>query len=145
MFGEDLPAIVPISIILTIFVMFFLSSLSFFLEKPKMVSLREESFFIEDMVIKKYGDGKSFLNRTKLFDPNSSTSLSKLGLNDRKPTMIKIRDLENENYWIINNTNLENMKEREYVLTSTYPTLIKQNGETSLSKIHIWLGAGKVE
>jgi hypothetical protein len=148
--GEDIPLLIPISIVLVVFIVFLVSLFINFTNQNELVLMSQNSITTGNYFVSYLGDGKGNLDFQVLKEYSKS---SKGGCDDQCLNG-KCCDLEGLNYRSnfktkINFTNLEsgecwcwsnNNEFPERMIVNSYPVLISDGANTTLGKVTVSVG-----
>lgn len=136
--GEDIPMLIPISIILTVIVLFLFSVFITISEKNDIVRMSQVSLDVADRVINiNFTDGfgninSSIYNRIGVNSSNKNWAL--LGINVNYKMKINISDSVNGRYWCWKNTNAG---PEDNSITNSIPVMLVNETHKDLGKVTV--------
>lgn len=144
--GEDIPMLIPISIVLVVFVLFLIGLFSNFIDASDAIRISQESVLIKNSFINNMSNNLGMIDRQTLSSYSycknpasymSSCNLSRLGIYGAKFKVgINLTDISSNTFWYWSNTKSFN----ETALVTETPILITNNSQTNLAKVVITVG-----
>ena len=135
--GEDVPILIPISIVLTIFLLFMVSLFVNFSQQSDMLQMSQVAQNLAEYMINiQFPAGSGMLSYIKL-GPQMGVcgDLKWLNITSNFRTTVNITDVGNKNYWCFTNSNSN--KKVTTSLTIIAPVLMYGNNQTNMSKVTI--------
>lgn len=137
--GEDVPMLIPISIVLTVFVLFFIFLFINFSERNEIIRMSEAAMDISDLsanII--FSDSLGRIDEDKLGSSGHCKELSDINITPNYHTKINISKSTGE-YWCWDNTNYYSDKPKS-VVTKAIPILIEDNYTITAGKLVVSIG-----
>ena len=138
--GEDIPILIPISIVLVIFLLFLFTLFTSFSDQSNVIKMSQTSLNIGEYIINTNSDTFGHLLNSKLEDYNYAkqdcfNKISELDLSSNYKVRIRIEDpVMNEVYcW-------GTIQHSKGVVTNQFPTLIIENGQTRPAMVVVSVG-----
>ncbi len=132
--GEDIPMLIPISIVLVVFLLFLFALFANFSEKSEIVKMSQTTLDIGEYII-----NIQFAEEYGISSPPQSQwgcrDISELNISPNYKTKINITNLETGRWWCWGD--ISNSKE---IVTNNLPTLIIENGKTIPALVSVSVG-----
>jgi hypothetical protein len=136
--GEDVPMLIPVSIVLTIFVLFLFSLYINFSERNEVLRMSETGLDLADLTTNIiFAENLGRLNLTKIKAKavlHICTDISKLGLDANYYTKINISKSNTTYWWCWQN---EKARDVTSQVTKEVPVLIIENNRSYAGKVEI--------
>lgn len=133
--GEDVPMLVPISIVLTVMVLFLIGVFMNMAEQNQIVRMSQMSLdtmnYLTNVV---FADEFGNLDYDKLGTGWGCQSLDDLNITVNYRMKINVSDSANNRWWCWENNNFKNSKT---TITNAVPVIILNNEKTDLGKVSV--------
>jgi hypothetical protein len=136
--GEDVPMLIPISIVLVVFILFLFTLFTNFSEQSEIVRMSQTSLNIGERLINIKFATMTGINGTLLGNIHNCANykISALDISSNYKVMINITDKVNQSrFWCWGT-----VKDAEEVVTNRLPTLIIENNKTIPAMVVISIG-----
>ena len=138
--GEDIPMLIPISIVLVIFLLFLFSLFTNFSDQSNIIKMSQVSLNIGEYLINTNSDNFGNILSSKLNEYNYAkhdcfNKLSELDMSSNYKVRIKIEDFTRNDVYCWGNVQHSND-----VVTNSLPTLIIENGQTRPAMVIVSVG-----
>ena len=132
--GEDIPILIPISIVLVVFLLFLFTLFTNFSEQSEIVRMSQTSLNIGEYLI-----NVQFKEEDGIASPSDSHwgchDLNELNISSNYQTQINITNLETGRWWCWGS-----MYKAKDVVTNNFPVLIVEDGKTMPAKVVVSVG-----
>lgn len=136
--GEDIPMLVPISIVLVVFLIFILSLFSNFSEQYDIIKMSQNSILIGDYIVNvKFAAETGKLSLQKLgenFTGCSYQNWSKLNITSNYQVIVNITDIESNKSWCWKNFYKSDAKTS---VSNSFPVLLTDGNLTHLGQVKV--------
>jgi len=137
--GEDIPLLIPISIILVVFIVFLVSLFSNFIDQNEVVRMSQTSITTGNYFIELFSDEKGSLVLEELNRHNSCKNkccnFKSFGFYSNFKTNVKIES--GGVYWCWSNVNSKYDTSPEKRIVNSFPVLIADGYETEVGKVTV--------
>jgi hypothetical protein len=141
--GEDIPMLIPIAIVITVFVLFLLSLFINFSERNEVIRMSEAALDVGDLSINVlFASNFGTVNQTKLEKlgyTQHCMDLSKINISVNYQTQINVSKTNSNEWWCWDNTNSYS-KEPKTEIKKLIPVIIKNSTAASAAKLEVTIG-----
>ncbi|MCD6575885.1 MAG: hypothetical protein J7K73_01860 [Nanoarchaeota archaeon] len=131
--GEDVPILVPISIILVVFILFLFSLFLHSAEQDEIIQMSQEATTIGNYII-----NQKFNNTIGITSPPNiwgCKNISEIGIHSKQKIKVNITNEENGRWWCWGN-----IEDSTKLVTIKIPTLITYKNETIPATVVVSVG-----
>jgi hypothetical protein len=141
--GEDIPMLIPIAIVITIFVMFLISLFINFSDRNEVIRMSEAALNVGDLSTNVlFASDFGTVNQTKLEKlgyTQHCMDLSKLNISVNYQTHINISKTNSTDWWCWDNTNSYSKKPKTEI-KKMIPIIITNSTDASAARLEVTIG-----